>query len=170
MKKLPIGIQTFEAIRQDDFVYVDKTEMIHRLTSQKSSYFLSRPRRFGKSLLVDTFKSLFEGRKELFEGLFIYDKWDWEKTYPVIKLDFANGGVRSADELDSWLEFNLRENQERLGVQCQQLHNKGACFGELIQKSSEKYGTKVVVLVDEYDKPILDNIENPKSSTLNPKP
>ncbi|MCX8143763.1 MAG: AAA family ATPase, partial [Bacteroidia bacterium] len=85
MKKLPIGIQSFEKLRTDNFIYVDKTEYIYELTKENGYYFISRPRRFGKSLLVDTIKCLFEGKKELFEGLFIYDKWNWEEKYPVIR-------------------------------------------------------------------------------------
>lgn len=161
-KKLPIGIQTFAKIREADYSYVDKTPWALRLIEGGTHYFLSRPRRFGKSLLVDTLKCLFEGRKELFEGLFIYDKWDWGKTYPVIKLDFAIGGVRSPVELENWLDFNLRENQARLGVVCEQTENKGTYLAELIQKAHAHCGQKVVVLVDEYDKPILDNVERPE--------
>ena len=163
MKKLPIGIQTFEKIRNQDCIYIDKTEMIHRLVQlDGASYFLSRPRRFGKSLLVDTFKSLFEGHKSLFEGLFIYDKWDWEKTYPVIQLSFADGVIQSRADLDTRIKDIFYEAQEQLGVECRTDTDIPGCFRELIQKASAKYGTKVVVLVDEYDKPILDNIENPE--------
>ena len=80
MKKLPIGIQSFTTIREDDYLYVDKTADIYRMVSSGMVYFLSRPRRFGKSLLISTLDTLFSGRKELFEGLFIYDKWDWTKN------------------------------------------------------------------------------------------
>ncbi|MBD1401868.1 AAA family ATPase, partial [Pelovirga terrestris] len=89
LAKLPIGIQTFSKIREGDYTYVDKTPLIHRLVTEGSYYFLSRPRRFGKSLLVSTLQDLFEGRRELFKGLDIEDKWDWETTYPVIKISFG---------------------------------------------------------------------------------
>ncbi|MDR2169605.1 MAG: AAA family ATPase, partial [Planctomycetaceae bacterium] len=89
MQKLPIGIQSFSSLRRDDYLYVDKTEIIHKMVMGGKIYFLSRPRRFGKSLLVSTLDELFNGQKELFDGLFIYDKWDWSKKYPVIRLDFG---------------------------------------------------------------------------------
>lgn len=162
MKKLPISIQTFAKIRQDDFLYIDKTEMVWNLTQKTGAYFLSRPRRFGKSLLIDTFKSLFEGRKELFEGLYIEEKWDWSKTYPVIRLDFTNGAIRSLTELEEWLYQQFEENQKRLGLDFKPSRNQGIHLLELIQKAHEKYAQKVIVLVDEYDKPILDNIEAPE--------
>lgn len=88
-RKLPIGIQTFSDIREDDYYYVDKTPHIERLVNQNKYYFLSRPRRFGKSLLLDTLRCLFEGRQALFEGLYIHDKWDWQQRYPVIRISFA---------------------------------------------------------------------------------
>jgi hypothetical protein len=84
MKKLPIGIQTFEEIRTENYLYVDKTEYIYRIATRGKVYFLSRPRRFGKSLTLSTLDALFKGRKELFEGLYVYDKWDWNKKYPII--------------------------------------------------------------------------------------
>ncbi|MBD1401895.1 AAA family ATPase, partial [Pelovirga terrestris] len=89
LAKLPIGIQTFSEIREEGYAYVDKTPLIHRLVTEGKYYFLSRPRRFGKSLLVSTLQDLFEGRRELFKGLDIEDKWDWETTYPVIKISFG---------------------------------------------------------------------------------
>jgi len=87
MKNLPIGIQTFQKIRdkKENYIYIDKTDLALNLINSSGYYFLSRPRRFGKSLFLDTLKDIFEGKKELFEGLYIYDKWDWETTYPVIK-------------------------------------------------------------------------------------
>jgi hypothetical protein len=89
MKKLPIGTQSFSKLIEDNKIYVDKTEHIYNLINNGDVYFLSRPRRFGKSLLINTFKELFKGNKEIFEGLYIYDKWDWSKTNPVIHLDFT---------------------------------------------------------------------------------
>ncbi|MDR1383028.1 MAG: AAA family ATPase, partial [Planctomycetaceae bacterium] len=89
MKQLPLGRQSFEDLRSNGCIYVDKTDIIHRIISNGKVYFLSRPRRFGKSLLVSTMEALFKGQKELFEGLYIYDKWDWSQQYPVIKIDWT---------------------------------------------------------------------------------
>ncbi|MDR0835220.1 MAG: AAA family ATPase [Tannerella sp.] len=89
MKKLPIGIQSFEKLRSEDFLYVDKTKEIHQLTSS-SIVFLSRPRRFGKSLLISTLGELYKGNKQLFKGLYVFDKWDWTQQYPVIRIDWTN--------------------------------------------------------------------------------
>ena len=160
MKSLPIGIQTFAKIREGGFVYIDKTPHIAQLTQHAGAYFLSRPRRFGKSLLLDTLKELFEGNQTLFADLYIHDKWDWSQTYPVIKLDFAGGAMQTADEMMENLNSILLLNQQRLGVSCTQKGSYG--FRELIVKVSQKYQQKVVVLVDEYDKPILDNIDRPE--------
>ncbi len=91
MKKLPTGIQTFSKIREDNYAYVDKTENIYNLIQNGTYYFLSRPRRFGKSLLIDTIAELFKGSKEYFKGPYIYDKWDWNVKYPVIKINFGGG-------------------------------------------------------------------------------
>ncbi|MCF8075245.1 MAG: AAA family ATPase [Desulfotignum sp.] len=89
MKKLPLGIQSFEKIRTGPYLYIDKTQHAFAMAEQGTYYFLSRPRRFGKSLFLDTLKCLFESRKELFKGLFVYDRWDWGKKYPVIKISFG---------------------------------------------------------------------------------
>ena len=102
MKNLPIGIQTFQDIRdkEKNYIYIDKTDLALNLIQKEGQYFLSRPRRFGKSLFLDTIKDIFEGKKEFFEGLYIYDKWDWETTYPVIKISFGLGVVKSTRDLD----------------------------------------------------------------------
>ena len=100
MKNLPLGISTLSKLLENNCVYVDKTEYAYNLTSQSGVFFLSRPRRFGKSLFVDTLKEIFEGNQKLFEGLYIYNKWDWTKKYPVIKLDFAEGMLKSRKDLD----------------------------------------------------------------------
>ncbi|MDT8407207.1 MAG: AAA family ATPase [Methylococcales bacterium] len=163
MKKLPIGIQTFSAIREDDYVYIDKTPLIHQMTQVLGRYFLSRPRRFGKSLLLDTCKNLFEGRRDLFQGLYIEDKWDWSTSYPVIHLNFANGVIASRTELDQAIYNLLKDNQTRLNITCDPFsqHDPAGYLAQLIQNAAQHYGQKVVVLVDEYDKPILDNIDQP---------
>ncbi len=160
MKKLPIGIQTFAKIRDDDYVYVDKTEIAYNLITQGSHYFLSRPRRFGKSLFLDTLKCIFEGRKELFEGLFLDGKWDWEKKFPVIYLSFAEGVLKNRAELDRRLSGIFEENRKRLDISCKKQDDPTGHFIELIQNVHEHYGERVVILVDEYDKPILNNITN----------
>ncbi|MCG5505069.1 AAA family ATPase, partial [Ectothiorhodospira variabilis] len=95
--RLPIGIQTFSEIREGGYYYVDKTPIIERLVQQNKYYFLSRPRRFGKSLLLDTLRCLFEGRQSLFEGLYIHDRWDWQQTHPVIRLSFGDGVLTSRE-------------------------------------------------------------------------
>jgi hypothetical protein len=162
MKKLPIGIQTFEKIRdkKEDYLYIDKTHLVLDLIQSNSYYFLSRPRRFGKSLFLDTIKALAEGKKELFEGLYIYDKWDWNTNYPVIKISFGAGVTQSVDDLDKTIVWLIDENQERLGVTCHYKDSVKNCLLELIKKASQKYNQKVVILIDEYDKPILDTITN----------
>ncbi|WP_444677475.1 AAA family ATPase [Halomonas sp. E19] len=159
-KKLPIGIQTFSDIREGGYYYVDKTSVIHRLVEEGKYYFLSRPRRFGKSLLLDTLRCLFEGREALFEGLDIHDKWDWQVQHPVIRLSFADGVLTSREALDRHIEELLRAEKERLQLSLQNTSIAGQ-YRELIQQAHEKYGQRVVVLIDEYDKPILDNLLEP---------
>ncbi|MDR3244949.1 MAG: AAA family ATPase, partial [Prevotellaceae bacterium] len=99
MKNLPIGIQSFEDLRENYYLYVDKNQDIHRMSSTGKVYLLSRPRRFGKSLLVSTLEALFQGQNELFEGLYIYDKWNWGEKFPVIHLDFGEESYDTAEEL-----------------------------------------------------------------------
>ncbi|WP_198304791.1 ATP-binding protein [Arcobacter vandammei] len=162
LKKLPIGIQTFSKIREDDFVYVDKTGIAYDLIENYQYVFLSRPRRFGKSLFLDTLRNIFEGKKEYFAGLEIEDKWNWDRKHPVIHIAFSDGTYRNLDELTDKFEQNIDLNSERLGVKCRYDSRDLRSFGDLIQKTYEKYQEKVVVLIDEYDKPILDNITNPE--------
>ncbi|MBK1703564.1 ATP-binding protein [Halochromatium glycolicum] len=162
-QKLPIGIQTFRKIREGGFTYVDKTVEAERLATQAGVYFLSRPRRFGKSLFVDTLKELFEGNEALFRGLHIHDQWDWSQRHPVILLDFAAGVVQSRAELDRRIRLLIDSNGQRLGIECDwQDQDIPGCFSELIQRAHERHGQRAVVLIDEYDKPILDNIEHPE--------
>lgn len=161
LKKLPIGINTLSSMLENDMVYVDKTPLIWQMVQQPARIFLSRPRRFGKSLLVDTLKELSEGNRALFEGLYIQDKWDWSKQYPVIKLDFASGVLQNRAQLDERIATLLTLNQQRLGIDGDRRFDLSGWLEDLILKAREKYGQKVVVLVDEYDKPILDNIDYP---------
>lgn len=157
VKKLPIGIQTFEKIRTGNYAYVDKTAIALRLIDNGEYYFLSRPRRFGKSLFVDTLQDIFAGKKALFAGLAIEEQWDWDTQYPVIKMSFGAGVHKNQDSLDKTILNLLQHNQKRLGVECSDMTDARACFAELIEAVHEKHG-KVVILIDEYDKPILDNI------------
>ncbi len=159
-KNLPIGISSFVEIRSEPYYYVDKTQFVAKLVSEGKYYFLSRPRRFGKSLFVDTLKQAFLGRKELFLGLYLEKNWDWSVRYPVIHIDFGGGDVSSAEELKKWILIQLKRCQRTLQIECEYLDDYRSCFEELILKSYEKYKQKVVVLVDEYDKPILDCIED----------
>jgi hypothetical protein len=157
MKLLPIGIQTFRDIIEGGFYYVDKTQFIPKLTSKY--YFLSRPRRFGKSLFLDTLKEAFSGNKELFKGLYLYDNWDWEKRYPIVKFDLSQAYPDTEknliESLKSFLDDIAKLHHIKLTKRLIPLK-----FQELIQKLYEKYNQKVVVLIDEYDKPILDVIED----------
>jgi len=166
MKNLPIGIQTFQDIRdkEKNYIYIDKTKLALNLINSGKYNFLSRPRRFGKSLFLDTLKDIFEGKKELFEGLYIYDKWDWKTTYPVIKISFGLGVVKSTVDLNMRILAILKENQKHLNIECENFHDTSGCFRELIILAYEKYNQKVVILIDEYDKPILDNITDKETS------
>ena len=112
LNPLPIGIFSFRRIREGNFCYVDKTPFIHNLVTQGDVYFLSRPRRFGKSMLIDTIGELFLGSKDLFEGLWIYDKWDWNDTHPVIRIDFGKGTVHSRTELNDKVHAFLERASE----------------------------------------------------------
>ena len=115
MKKLPIGISTFKNIRKDNrYVYIDKTKEAYELIDDYKYTFLSRPRRFGKSLFLDTLQEIFEGNKKLFEGLYIYNKWDWSDIYPVIKIGFS-GDLRTSESLKECIFGILEDNQEILG-------------------------------------------------------
>ena len=162
LKKLPIGIQTFSEIIENNYVYVDKTDIAYNLIDNYKYTFLSRPRRFGKSLFLDTLRNIFEARKELFEGLAIEDKWDWDISYPVITISFTEGKISSSKDLEDKFEEIFLFNQKKLDVTCQYKASDRRCFSELIRKVNEKYNQKVVILVDEYDKPILDNITKPE--------
>jgi Predicted AAA-ATPase/PD-(D/E)XK nuclease superfamily len=157
MKNLPIGMQTLSQIRVKDAIYVDKTQIIHQLAKKGAYYFLSRPRRFGKSLLVSTIKELYKGNKPLFEGLWIYDKWDWSKTNPVIHISFDEIGYSELGLSES-LKSILNDIADDYDISLLKSDLKGQ-FKELIQKLAKKY-RRVVILIDEYDKPIIDFLES----------
>jgi len=153
--RLPTGIQTFREIRREGHYYVDKTRHIECLINHGKSYFLSRPRRFGKSLLVDTIKDLFEGREELFRGLHIHRRWDWSKRNPVVRLDFSGGDFRTSDGLAENLRVQFDSLERGLPLRFRYDSASGR-FYHLIETLSEHTGRRVVILVDEYDKPVLD--------------
>ena len=161
-KRLPIGIQTFREIREGGYYYVDKTGFALRLIEEGKYYFLSRPRRFGKSLFLDTLAELFSANQILFAGLAAEDRWrwDWGRRYPVIRLSFADGVLQSRTELDGKIAELLSDNEARLGVRSTHRSVSGRFHG-LISAAAAHYGERVVVLVDEYDKPILDNLTQP---------
>ena len=165
MKKLPIGIQTFRDIIDEGYVYVDKTELAYRLINGGRYYFLSRPRRFGKSLFLDTLKEIFEGNKRLFKGLYIEDKWDFENRYPVLRVSLGSGVHRTIEDVHRLLHRTLKRVQKEVGISCEDNQKPEDCFSELIVKAYEKYNKKVVILIDEYDKPILDNITDKEVAT-----
>jgi hypothetical protein len=162
-KKLPIGIQTFREIREEGYYYVDKTGFARHLIDQGKYYFLSRPRRFGKSLFLDTMKELFEGNQPLFRGLFIHDHWNWSVTYPVIRISFGGGVVRDRFDLEATLHQQLSYHEGRYDLPAA-FPDISSRFLELIRLVHAQTGRRVVILVDEYDKPILDRIEEPDAA------
>ncbi|MBE0490388.1 MAG: ATP-binding protein [Halomonas sp.] len=163
-KRLPIGIQTFSEIIDGGYYYVDKTPVIERLVQQNKYYFLSRPRRFGKSLLLDTLRCLFEGRKTLFEGLYLHDRWDWQQTHPVIRLSFGSGVMRTREELDERIRHQLRKSREYLDLPTTPKTDIPGEFSDLLELAHQATGQPVVLLIDEYDKPILDNLLAPEKA------
>ncbi len=162
-RTLPIGIQTFREIREGDFYYVDKTGFALRLITEGKYYFLSRPRRFGKSLFLDTLAELFSGNRALFAGLEAEARWDWSRRYPVIRLSFADGVLHSRAALDEKIGELLADNEAALDVRSPHRSISGR-FQGLIAAASARCGERVVVLVDEYDKPILDNLTDPDTA------
>ncbi|MCL0106635.1 AAA family ATPase [Peptococcaceae bacterium] len=164
--KLPIGIQTFDKIRTGNYIYVDKTKEAYELINDYTYAFLARPRRFGKSLFIDTLKNIFEGKKELFKGLYIYDKWDWNEKYPVIKIDWS-GNFQTLESLNEMALAIFKKNEKRLKIKCECTSNASVFFQELIQLAYEKHNQRVAILIDEYDKPILDVIEDKEQAIKN---
>ena len=161
-------MQTFRTVREQDRYYVDKTPYIERLLDEGAHYFLSRPRRFGKSLFLDTLKELFEGTEALFTGLHIHDRgdWDWSVRHPVVRLDFAGGSFKDPGYLQINLAAQLDGMEVAAGVS-PRYDTPPERFGYLIRTLHERSGQRVAVLVDEYDKPILDALDTPEIARAN---
>ena len=171
-RKLPIGIQSFEKLREENFIYVDKTEYVYKLAHSGIPYFLSRPRRFGKSLLLSTLKAYWEGKHELFKGLVI-DKLEanndkaWQ-SYPIFYFDFNRSGYQDKGNLEKVIEAHLNEwekvyGSDEAGKDSKEDKSESLLairFQNLLVNASERTGKKCVVLIDEYDKPLLDIFEN----------
>ena len=165
-RKLPIGIQTFRKIREEAYYYVDKTAYIRRLLDEGTHYFLSRPRRFGKSLFLDTLKELFEGNEPLFAGLYIRDRWDWSVRYPVLRLSFGSGNFKEPGDLPTEAMDRLEALEDETAVASRHT-SAPSRFRHLIKALHERTGQRVAVLIDEYDKPILDALEVPEIARAN---
>ena len=155
--KLPLGIQDFAKLINTKSVYIDKTEILYKLVTNLEYVFLSRPRRFGKSLTISTLDYLFQGKKELFKGLWIYNHWNWKETNPVIRIDFSAMDIDNLgleNEIVRILSNIALNNKIKLTA-----NSYRNCFEELIIKLVEKYNQKVVILIDEYDAPIVNYID-----------
>lgn len=175
-RKYPIGIQSFEKIRRGGYVYVDKTELIYKLISEGCPYFFSRPRRFGKSLLVSTLQAVFEGKRELFEEMTLKDgtrqpclfiattDWDWEPR-PVLHFDFSGGDIETIEQLDELID-NMLKGYERLYRISETSGGTNERMKTIIRTSHAQTGQRVVVLVDEYDNFILHHLDNPQQSKI----
>ncbi|MDM8519163.1 ATP-binding protein [Anaerolineales bacterium HSG6] len=165
MKELPIGVYTFENLITGNMLYIDKTEYIYNLVKPAQGvYFLSRPRRFGKSLLVSTLASLFAGRRDLFEGLWITEQTDYEfEPYAVLQFDFSKIKIKTAHQLEQYLREQVEQLAQEFGVTLN-YSNYSSRFAELIEKIGQTQ--KVVILIDEYDKPLLDNFDNPEQDEM----
>ena len=163
--KFPIGIQDFRELREGGYVYVDKTAQIHRILTGGKYFFLSRPRRFGKSLLLSTIKELYAGSRELFEGLWIEDHWDWGHTNPVIHIKFASFKYKD-NPLKEAIQEGLAPEAARLGIELAEGDFVNP-LEDLIIKAHQKYGRKVALLIDEYDKPIIDYLDDVEKAEEN---
>lgn len=166
-KHLPIGVRDFRSLREGGFYYVDKTPHIDLIMrTKRKHFFLSRPRGFGKSLFVDTLKEAFEGRRELFEGLAIYNTWDWSAGHPVIRLDYSDGDFLDPDGLAKVTNEQLEKAEADAGLESSELH-PDIRLHKLICRLYAKTGQRVVLLVDEYDRPITDAAEHPEIAAAN---
>ena len=176
MRKYPVGIQSFESLRKGGYVYVDKTPLIYKMITEGKPYFLSRPRRFGKSLLVSTLAAVFEGRRELFEAftaeqgieqpqLFIATTdWKWEK-YPVIRFDFSAYNLTSIERLDEYISNTLAGYEKQYGLPVGNGSTSNR-MGNIIRTAHEQTGRGVVILCDEYDNMMLHSLGDPKTQTI----
>ncbi|MDE0273685.1 MAG: AAA family ATPase [Gammaproteobacteria bacterium] len=160
-RKLPTGIQTFRTLREEGCYYVDKTGYALRLAQDGAHYFLSRPRRFGKSLFLDTLKELFEGSEELFRGLAVHQHWDWSVRHPVLRFSFAGGSYKAAGALERNLDEQLQGFERHIDATSGASTQSGR-FRWLLRELHERTSQRAIVLVDEYDKPILDAIDAPE--------
>ncbi|MCY4357489.1 MAG: AAA family ATPase [Gammaproteobacteria bacterium] len=165
-QKLPIGFQTFADLRQEKCYYVDKTSRIEQLVRKGRYYFLSRPRRFGKSLLLDTLQELFEGNESLFQGLHIHESWDWSVNHPVVRLSF-DGKYACPEDVERSALKQLEIIGRRVGLDVSPGDSSQDYLLDLLNHLHHVTGRQVVVLVDEYDKPILDVIDNKQMATAN---
>jgi len=157
MKKVAISLAEFEQIIDNDYIYVDKTRYLYEIVSKDKYYFLSRPRRFGKTLFIDTLKTFYEGKRELFKDLYVYDRdWNWEE-YPIIRLDYNNIPTENREILEESIKKSLNEIAENYGIEME-TDKAYYQFPELVKKLSQKYNKGVVILIDEYDKPIISNL------------
>ena len=161
-RRLPTGIQNLRQIREEGYYYVDKTPYARRIAEGGGKhYFLSRPRRFGKSLFVDTLKELYEGSEPLFRGLEVHDAWDWSKRRAVVRLSFAGGNFKRPGALLENARAQIEDLARRAGVDAGG-GSTAVRFRRLIERLHDRTGERVVVLVDEYDKPILDARDDPR--------
>ena len=165
-RRLPIGVRTLRKIREGSYYYVDKTAYMRRMLDEGTHYFISRPRRFGKSLLLDTFKELFEGNEPLFRGLRIHDSWDWTIRHPVVWLSFGATHFARPGATEAKLVEQLAVAERRFGTETRYATVSGR-FASLLEALHDKTGQRVVVLVDEYDKPILDVLDVPETARAN---
>jgi hypothetical protein len=159
--KYPIGIQDFEDLQRNGYAYVDKTNFVYKLADEGKYYFLSRPRRFGKSLFLSTLEAYFQGKKELFEGLAIYDlETEWKK-YPIFHIDLNTANFREKDSLYTVLNDYLTTWESKYGTRESEA-TLALRFKGVIARAAEKEGCGVVILIDEYDKPILQTLRDPE--------
>ena len=165
-RRLPIGIQSFQRLRETDSYYVDKTPLIRELITESDFCFLSRPRRFGKSLLLDTLKLLFEGHEVLFRGLDIHEHWDWSVSYPVLRLSIG-GKYNDPRDLERNIATQLEVIEQSAGLPAASCRTGPERLWDLLDRFHRSSGRQVVVLVDEYDKPILDALRDPDLATAN---
>ena len=165
-RSLPIGIQSFRKMRESNCYYVDKTGYALQMVEEGTHYFLSRPRRFGKSLFLDTLKELFEGGRQLFEGLYAFEHWDWSVRHAVMHLSFGGGNFKEPGYLNKEVQDQLGSIEYETGVEPCHATARGR-FRHLMRTLHRRTGRRVAVLIDEYDKPILDALEVPEIAGAN---